>query len=211
MFTKSMIALVAFLVVAGTASAMDLTPSWAPAQAPLVPGQVYRTGSPLSRPGLGLFGALADSLTGGAFGSSTGIRTNGGGAVMFTGAGFVPVDPSLVPDDAGCDGVEINGECIPAMTLSEAAFAQESINWETVENAERVSVPVTGEACHQSPSERMKMAVELWDAGQRGSVDCYGQPVTTSQNCPAGQRLMVAYVEDATLGARAVYFCEVSE
>lgn len=211
MFAKSMIALVAFLVVAGTASAMDLQPSWAPEPLPLVPGQVYRTGSPLSRPGIGgLFGSLADSFTMGAVGSSTGIRTNGGGAVLFTGAGFVPVDPSLVPDDAGCKGIEINGECIPALTMAEAGALQDEIDWSAVENADRVAVPGVGERnAHYS----FAAAVDAYNAGNAVMDWETGQPVDHANvgACDPGQRLTVAYIEDETLGARAVYVCEVTK
>ncbi len=80
MFTKIMIALIAFLVVASVASAQEWQPSWAHDPIPLVQGQEYKTGSPLSQPGLGLFGGIANALTGGALPQFT-----GGGSICLAG------------------------------------------------------------------------------------------------------------------------------
>lgn len=196
MFTKAMIALTAFLIVAGTASAMEWQPSWAPEPLPLVNGQEYRTGSPLSRPGLaGLFGGIANGVLGGALPEFT-----GGGSIVWQGGAV------------GCAGLEINGQCYPTMTPSEARTAQDGIDWSTVANAQRVTVPgVDGRACNKSKAEQMQMAMELYDQGIT-SFDCDGNPIEHANvgNCAAGEVLTVAYIKDETLGARAVYTCEVS-
>lgn len=193
MFMKILIGLAAFLVIAGTASAMDWQPSWAPDPIPLVQGQEYRTGSPLSRPGLmGLFSGIANGLTGGALPEFT-----GGGSIIWRG------------EMATCAGIEVNGQCLRALTHGEAVAAQDAVNWPTIANASRVTVPgVTAQACSMSARERMKIAIKLYDQGIT-SFDCDGNPIehASAGACPAGQRLWVTMVEDDVLGARNVYTC----
>jgi hypothetical protein len=194
MFAKIMIASIATVVVVGVASAQEWQPSWAADPIPLVNGAEYKTGSPLSQPGLGLFGGIANVLTGGNLPQFT-----GGGSIIWQG------------QTATCAGLEINGECMPTMTPGEASTAQDGIDWSTVANAQRVTVPgVDGRACNKSKAEQMEMAIKLYDQGIT-SFDCDGNPIehATVGNCAAGERLTVAYIEDETLGARAIYTCEV--
>lgn len=131
MFVKLLIGLTAFLVVGSAVSAAGWSqPSWAPESIPLVDGQVYRTGSPLSRPGLGLFGAILDSVTGGYASALTAIRSTGGGFIQWRGQSA-----------PACTGIEIDGECVPTLTHAQAKAAQDAIDWPTVENKPRVTVP----------------------------------------------------------------------
>lgn len=193
MFMKILIGLTAFFVIAGTAPAMDWQPSWAPDPIPLVQGQEYRTGSPLSQPGLmGLFGGLANGLTGGALPEFT-----RGGSIIWRG------------ETATCAGIEVNGQCLRALSTNQAQTLQDAIDWSTVANADRVAVPgANGWACNKSRAEPMQMAIKLYDQGIT-SFDCDGNPIehASAGDCPAGQRLWVTMVEDDALGARNVYTC----
>lgn len=125
MLRSIIIGLVAFLVIASVASAQGWQPSWAPQPIPLIQGQEYRSGSPLSRPGfLGLLGGLANGVTGGAMPDLT-----GGGSEIWQG------------ETQGCAGVEVNGVCMKTFTPEEARAAQEGIDWSNIENQERVVIP----------------------------------------------------------------------
>ena len=183
MFTKIMIALVAFLVVASVASAQEWQPNWAHDPIPLVQGQEYKTGSPLSQPGLGLFGGIANVLTGGNLPSFT-----GGGSIIWTG------------ETPACKGIEINGDCTPVLSLVEA----QSILDETPmgDNAPRSN---DVRECGMSKAEQMKMAISLYEQGIT-SFDCSGKPIE-SANTGCNGTLSVAYIEDQTLGVKAIYTC----
>lgn len=127
------IGFLALLVVVGVASAAEWKPSWAPDPIPLVPGQVYKTGSPLS--GDGLFG-----LFGGILGVS-----RGGGAEMWTGGEFAPVPEGYQAPASAPRTVTINGMQMKAFTLAEAKAAQDAVDWSQVENKQRATVPLCGD------------------------------------------------------------------
>lgn len=131
MFKSLIIGLIAFLVIASVASATGWgQPAWAPDPIELVPGQVYRTGSPLSRPGLfGLFGGILGA-------------SSGGGAELWTGSEFVPVPADQAAPSQTYPSITINGVRMRTYTHEEAQAAQGSVDWSTVENKERVTVPI---------------------------------------------------------------------
>jgi hypothetical protein len=185
MFAKFLIALIAFLAIFSVASAQEWQPSWAAEPLPLVHGQEYKTGSPLSKPGLGLFGGIANALSGGALPQLT-----GGGSIIWQG------------QTETCHGIEINGDCVPTLSLAEA----QSILDETpiTESATRATEE---RSCNLSKAEQMKMAIELYDAGIT-AFDCDGNPIeSAATGCADGDVMTVAYVEDQTTGVRAVYTC----
>jgi hypothetical protein len=187
MFAKFLIALIAFLVIFSVASAQEWQPSWAHDPIPLVQGQEYKTGSPLSQPGLGLFGGIANALTGGALPQLT-----GGGSIIWQG------------ETETCAGIKINDYCVPTLSLAEA----QSILDETpiTDNA---AYATEERACNMSKAEQMKMAIELYDAGIT-SFDCDGNPIeSAATGCAVGEVMTVAYIEDQTTGVRAIYRCEV--
>lgn len=190
MFSKIMIALVAFLVCASVAAAQEWQPSWAPQPIQLIQGTEYRTGSPLSKPGgLGLLGGIANGISGGEMPSWA-----GGGTLIWEG------------ENVACDGVIINSICMPVFThAAEARAAQESIDWSTVENK-----PRTGDGeradCGYSFAEAVEMDTAYdWCSGEQ--IDYARLP-----SCPDNQALFATIVKDTELGARTVYSCqEVSQ
>jgi hypothetical protein len=187
MFAKFLIALIAVLVVFSVANAQEWQPSWAHDPIPLVHGQEYKTGSPLSQPGLGLFGGIANALTGGNLPQFT-----GGGSIIWTG------------ETETCAGIEINGDCTPTLSLAEA----QSILDETP-ITEQAAYATEERSCSLSKAEQMKQAIKLYEQGIT-AFDCDGQPIeSASTGCAAGEVATVAYVEDQTTGVRAVYTCEV--
>jgi hypothetical protein len=187
MFAKFLIALIAFFAIFSVASAQEWQPSWAHDPIPLVQGQEYKTGSPLSQPGLGLFGGIANALTGGNLPQLT-----GGGSIVWTG------------ETETCAGIEINGDCTPTLSLAEA----QSILDETpiTENA---AYATEERSCSLSKAEQMKLSIKLYEQGIT-AFDCAGNPIEyAATGCDVGEVATVAYIEDQTTGVRAVYRCEV--
>lgn len=127
----------------------------APQAIDLVPGQVYRTGSPLSQPGLiGLVGGWAGTHTGGGYEVWQGPYVAAGADVFDLPGRWVPVDgPIAQPQNA-------------TLTVEQAQTAQDAVDWQQVPNQLRTVVP-----------------------------DCDGQ-------------LVVIYVPDGVIGARATYQCQ---
>lgn len=185
MFTKLIIGLTAFLAVAGTAGAMEWQPSWAPVPLELVPGQTYRTGSPLSRPGLlGLFGGIVNGVTGGTIGAE---YLTGGGTITWEG-------PSTAPAT-----VTINGVKLRTLTPAEAKAAQEAAPVAT-ENKSRLGDDKRAD-CGYSFAKAVQMDT-AYDWCSATSIEYAALP-----QCPAGQALWTTLVEDDELGARPVYDC----
>lgn len=207
MLKNFIIGAAAFATITTSAYAFEFVqPAWAPEPLPLVPGQVYRTGSPLSKPGLfGLLGAAAESLVGGD-------RFSGGGAVTWTGSEFANVGTSPegnVAQPSNCDRcVTINGEQVRTLTQEEAEALQHNVDWSTVENKPRATVP--GSDNDEDCGYTFAKAAELYDAGVTGAYDwCAGKPLEEGEGnvCPTGQQLWVTYIADKEIGARAVYSC----
>jgi len=185
MFTKTLIALVAFLVVAGTASAMEWQPSWAAEPLPLVHGQEYRSGSPLSRPGLlGLLGGLANAVTGGELSAWT-----GGGFEVWQGA-----------TEAAPATITINGVQMRVFTHAEALAAQEAAG-ATIENRPRLGDDKRADCGYSFAKAVAQDSAYDW---------CNDQPVDHAAlpDCPTGERMFVTIVRDDELGARNVYTCQ---
>lgn len=193
-------------------------PSWAPQPIPLTPGQEYRTGSPLSKPGFfGLFGAIGESVVGGD-------NFSGGGTAVWDGQRFVDTAQYLgghseavrqasaffgneAPQEPS---VTVNGQRFPVLSHADAKAAQDSVDWSAAQNGERYPIPNSEPACHRSKAEMMRDAIRLYDEGIT-SFDCEGNPLPSnapSQNCPTGQRLFTITVPDEKLGARLIYFCQ---
>ena len=64
----------------------------------------------------------------------------------------------------------------------------------------------TERACNLSKAEQMKMAIKLYDQGIT-AFDCSGKPIESASTGCNGQ-MTVAYIEDQTLGVKAIYTCE---
>jgi hypothetical protein len=185
MFAKFLIALIAFLVVFSVVSAQEWQPSWAHDPIPLVQGQEYKTGSPLSQPGLGLFGGIANALTGGNLPQLT-----GGGSIVWTG------------ETETCAGIEINGDCTPILSLAEAQSILDEMPI-----TDNTAYATEERSCNMSKAEQMKLAIKLYEQGIT-AFDCGGNPIeSAATGCDVGEVMTVAYVEDAKLGVKAVYTC----
>lgn len=159
-------------------------PEWAAPPIPLTPGQEYRTGSPLSKPGLGgLFGSIFESTYGGQ-------QFKGGGTVLYTGnGGFVdttsysggPTQPPQV-QEATCPHITVNGQTFCTYQSLDAAHS-----------AQRGMVDAL-----PTPSDPT-LPVEL------GSEN---KPRAVVPICEASQRLAVFFVPDDELGTRMIYVCQ---
>lgn len=102
----------------------------APQAIELVPGQVYRTGSPLSQPGLvGLVGGWAGTHTGGGYEVWQGPHVGVNDEVLNVVGSWVPVDGATVAAQA------------TTYTTEQAQAAQGSVDWATVPNQPRAVVP----------------------------------------------------------------------
>lgn len=102
----------------------------APRAIDLVPGQVYRTGSPLSQPGIiGLVGGIAGTHTGGGYEVWNGPYVDASADVLNTRGSWIPVDAATY--------------VVQATTYSheQAQAAQDQIDWTNVENRPRAVVP----------------------------------------------------------------------
>lgn len=102
----------------------------APQAIDLVPGQVYRTGSPLSQPGLiGLVGGWAGTHTGGGYEVWEGQHVASGADVFDLPGRWVQVSGQLAqPQDA-------------TLTTEQAQAAQDVVDWRQVPNQLRTVVP----------------------------------------------------------------------
>jgi hypothetical protein len=102
----------------------------APRAIELVPGQVYRTGSPLSQPGpIGLVGGMAGMLTGGGYEVWQGPHVGVHDEVINVGGVWVPTDSATVAAQAA------------TYTQAQAQAAQDGVDWSTVPNQPRSVVP----------------------------------------------------------------------
>lgn len=117
------------IAVLGTGILSGLAGS-APRAIDLVPGQVYRTGSPLSQPGVvGLFGGLVGTHTGGGY-----ERWNG----PYVAASDDVLNVAGSWSQAGAS--EYAAQNV-TYTIEQAQAAQDEVNWATVENRPRTVVP----------------------------------------------------------------------
>lgn len=127
----------------------------APQAIDLVSGQVYRTGSPLSQPGIvGLVGGWAGTHTGGGYEVWQGPHVAAGADVFDLPGRWVPVNGQLAQPQSA------------TLTVEQAQAAQDAVDWQQVPNQLRTVVP-----------------------------DCAGI-------------LIVTYVPDSVIGARAIYICQ---
>lgn len=102
----------------------------APQAIDLVPGQVYRTGSPLSQPGLiGLVGGMAGLTTGGGYEVWQGPYVDAHDEVLNVGGTWVPADGATVAAQA------------TTYTQAQAQAAQDSVDWSAVPNQPRAVIP----------------------------------------------------------------------
>jgi len=102
----------------------------APQAIELVPGQVYRTGSPLSQPGpIGLVGGMAGLMTGGGYEVWQGPYVGAHDEVLNVGGVWVSTDSATVAAQA------------TTYTQAQAQAAQDGVDWSTVPNQPRAVVP----------------------------------------------------------------------
>ncbi len=183
MITKIAIAVIALFVVVGVASAAEWQPSWAPEPIPLVPGQEYRTGSPLSKPGLGgLFGAIFESTYGGQ-------QFKGGGTVLYTGNGFV-------------DTTSYSGGATQPPAAQEATCPHITVNGETFCTYQRLH---DAQAAQQGMVDALPTPSDPTLPAELGREN---KPRAVVPICEASQRLVVFHVPDDELGVRLVYACQ---
>lgn len=118
------------IAVLGTGLFTGFTGS-APRAIDLVPGQIYRTGSPLSQPGvIGLFGGLAGTHTGGGFERWNGPTVAATDEVLHVTGTWSQAGPA-----------DYSVQQATTYTIEQATAAQDKINWSTVENRPRTVVP----------------------------------------------------------------------